>query len=338
MFSLCTYNDQVRRSKAHKLSEDEPRIASAETLEPDSKSSGTSGSGVIIGPNGIRAGWGLLIFLALLIAFSIPVYLVLDRIAPDLSSPILYPKFQIANEFLSFSAVALVTAIMATIEKRSILDYGFRDRRSLIRFVSGFGIGLVSRTFVILILASCGIVSYHGIHVDGLLATKFGAVWLVHYLFVALFEETLFRGYPQFTLARGWNFWTAAILFSLIFGAGHLDRGSLTFLQFADLAGAGLLFALSLRLTGSLFWAIGAHTAWNWTNSFVYGLPDRGTQVQGHFLTINWNPNGNIFGLGIQVAAPAIDLLTHVLVAIGMLWIWRDITKLEPTAVKASSA
>jgi membrane protease YdiL (CAAX protease family) len=41
-------------------------------------------------------------------------------------------------------------------------------------------------------------------------------------------EEALFRGYLQATLTRGIGFWPAAVVLSLLFGAGHLANAGET--------------------------------------------------------------------------------------------------------------
>jgi hypothetical protein len=49
-------------------------------------------------------------------------------------------------------------------------------------------------------------------------------------------------------------------------------------------AGIGFVFCASVKLTGSAWWAIGAHAAWDWGQSFFYGTPDSGMLAQGHLL------------------------------------------------------
>jgi len=52
---------------------------------------------------------------------------------------------------------------------------------------------------------------------------RWGMLWAVFFLIVGLFEEFLFRGYIQFTLAD-MGFWPAAILFSAIFWRLHMSN------------------------------------------------------------------------------------------------------------------
>ena len=46
----------------------------------------------------------------------------------------------------------------------------------------------------------------------------------------------------------------------------------------------GFFFCLTLRRTGSLWFAVGFHAAWDWGETFFYSVPDSGTLFPGHLL------------------------------------------------------
>jgi uncharacterized protein len=121
-------------------------------------------------------------------------------------------------------------------------------------------------------------------------------------LFVGLLEEFWFRGYLQFTLARGiagiacaygcgkgrarqTGFWTSAAVMCFFFVLSHTGNQGESPLGILSAAIAGMVFAFSLYRTGSLWWAIGFHTAWDWTQSYLYGVADSGAMVRGHLLS-----------------------------------------------------
>jgi hypothetical protein len=65
-----------------------------------------------------------------------------------------------------------------------------------------------------------------------------------------------------------------------------------------------------VRVTGSAWWAIGCHAAWDWAETYFYGAADSGFQPQGHYLTTSpagnalWSggtdgPEGSLLVLGI---------------------------------------
>ena len=101
--------------------------------------------------------------------------------------------------------------------------------------------------------------------------------WSIAFLLVGLFEEYAFRGYVQYTLASGMGFWPAAFLMSGLFGLAHFILnpnenavGSVAVVPF------GLLLCLFLRRTGNLWCAVGFHFAYDWGQTFFYGVPDSG--------------------------------------------------------------
>ncbi len=70
------------------------------------------------------------------------------------------------------------------------------------------------------------------------------------------------------------------------------------------------MFCVSVRLTGSAWWAIGCHAAWDWAETYFYGAADSGFPAQGHYLTTRpagpaiWSggadgPEGSVLVLGI---------------------------------------
>jgi uncharacterized protein len=85
--------------------------------------------------------------------------------------------------------------------------------------------------------------------------------------------------------APGAGFWNAAWVTSVMFGGGHTSNSGENWVGIFAAAGIGLVFCASVRLTGSAWWAIGCHAAWDWGESYFYGTPDSGLVAQGHLLT-----------------------------------------------------
>jgi len=55
-------------------------------------------------------------------------------------------------------------------------------------------------------------------------------------------------------------------------------------------AGAvGVLFCLLLRRTGDLWMPIGFHAAWDWGETYVYGVPDSGQVAPGHLFNASFS-------------------------------------------------
>jgi hypothetical protein len=81
------------------------------------------------------------------------------------------------------------------------------------------------------------------------------------------------------------GFWQATWLTSTFFGYIHTFNKGETWIGIFSAAAIGFVFCVSVRLTGSAWWAIGFHAAWDWAQTFFYGTADSGIQPTGHFLT-----------------------------------------------------
>lgn len=81
------------------------------------------------------------------------------------------------------------------------------------------------------------------------------------------------------------GFWQAAWVSSTLFGFIHTGNKGETWIGIFAAAAIGFVFCVSVRLTGSAWWAIGCHTAWDWAETYFYGTADSGFEARGHLLT-----------------------------------------------------
>jgi hypothetical protein len=87
------------------------------------------------------------------------------------------------------------------------------------------------------------------------------------------------------------GFWQAAWVTSTFFGFGHTGNNGENWIGIFAAAFIGFVFCVSVRLTGSAWWAIGCHAAWDWAETYFYGTADSGMTAKGHLLTTS--PVGN---------------------------------------------
>jgi uncharacterized protein len=106
--------------------------------------------------------------------------------------------------------------------------------------------------------------------------------------------------------AEGSGFWQAAWVTSTAFGAYHTGNTGETAMGIFTASFIGFIFCVSVRLTGSAWWAIGCHAAWDWAETFFYGTADSGFATKGHLLTTT--PQGNALWSG-GAAGPEGSLL-----------------------------
>ena len=297
--------------------------------------------------DGLRAIWAILLFLVLREAITDIVWTLSGLYLPQAPAAVdagqqpaqtsITPLQLLAGESIGLAGVACATWIMSKIELRPLRAYGFGGRRSLVYLLAGFTWGIVLLSLLVLGLRASGLLVFDTQLLFGREILRYGAIWFGGYILVALFEESFTRGYLQFTLTRGLSglyrrrfsesratacgFWTAALILSCAFGLGHKSNEGESPIGLVAAGLVGIVLCLSLWRTGSLWWAIGFHAAWDWAQSFLYGVANSGSMVQGRLFGTRptgrpilsgglTGPEGSIFILPIIALTAAVIVLT----------------------------
>ena len=321
---------------------------SPETFDPAPEAKWLRGlRWTFLGSQGLRAGWSVLIFaiLFLLLATCVGYAFVHLHLIGKKSD------FTAATAFFGELSVLLpllgTAAFVAFVERRrSLLAFNLTGPRSIPRFFSGVLAGFLALSALVGALTWGGWMHFGPIALTGAAIFKFGALWAAVFLLVGCVEEGLFRGYLQFTLTRGINFWwalgivaaicldlllrskgngvwgvyaiallgllpclmlqvrkalgsgfwQAAWVTSTLFGYIHTGNGGENWIGIFAAAFIGFGFCVSVRVTGSAWWAIGCHAAWDWAETYFYGTADSGLVAPGRYLTAR--PAGNQFWSG----------------------------------------
>ncbi len=302
---------------------------------------------IFMGPNGLRPGWGLLLFVAIFLVLGAALNLTVHKLhhgpvktAAEIKAQAAAgqpPSSMLIGEGSAFALVALTSFIMSRIERRPMGKYGFGGRRKIGRFLVGFAWGFVFLAALVGTLWKAGLLVFDRRLLFGAEVWKYGAIWIVGFLFVGLFEEYLLRGYLQYTISRGaaslygmlfdtthgetLGFWTSAAALSFLFGFGHGSNPGESIIGLWSAGLIGLIFCLTLWKTGSLWWALGFHASWDWAQSFVFGVADSGTMVQGHLFATHpvgkvllsggaTGPEGSAFILPLLAVIAAVAAVT----------------------------
>ncbi len=228
---------------------------------------------------------------------------------PDEQLLDLATRFALPLTVLSYPASLLWIGFCRTrFDRRSFVSLGLRARRALPDGARGALVGTLSIGLLWSILWLTGAVSVGGWSPEAFeigVARSVGALLGYATLFFAVgfFEESLFRGYALHN-AYQWLGWRGAVAFqAVIFALVHLGNvasGS----NAARLAALGALpqlaliavfFALCYRKTGSLWFPIGFHFAWNFCLGCVFSLPVSGLQTF-RLLDVSQNTNNWLSG------------------------------------------
>jgi len=235
-----------------------------------------------VGPHGVRAGWRLLIYIAMVVVVGAIVTMAIVKLAGrPRGTP--GPVALLGQEVLGFAIVIGAAWIMSRIERRSVGEYGLpADELFGRKFWLGFSFGLVEIVALMGLISAFGGYSFGTLALEGSAIFKWGLFHLILFTFVGFFEEFLFRGYMQYTLADGIGFWPAAILLSVGFGAVHLGNPGEGLMGAAGVVMVALLFCFSLKRSGSLWYAVGLHASFDWGETYLFSVPNSGTFMQGH--------------------------------------------------------
>lgn len=226
----------------------------------------------------------LLIWVAIAFLLPVPFFLALHVFGRPASS-----DFRIGNELpakaIAAFCVLLATWIVSRMEKRPLDDYGIPPRQVFgVRFWEGFLWGFAMLSAIVLVLRATGHFQIDSVALTGGAVLRYGFGWGAVFLAVALHEEFTFRGYWLFVFCRRFGFWAGALFTSVIFGIAHLGNSGENVLGILQVVVIGLLFCLTIRRTGNLWFAVGFHAAWDWAETFFYGAPDSGLLGVGHYL------------------------------------------------------
>ena len=310
------------------------------------------GQGVLIGPLGLRAGWGILLYFVVAGLLGTALFVGLFRATGQMgrfqadgqqarataarakaAHQAVPPRpLPLSMAFLSeaaqVGAVLLAALGLSLLERRRFGVYGLRLGR-LGDALAGAGWGLLALALLVAILRGAHLLVFDGRLLRGVPEFRYGAAWLGIFFLVGLAEEFLFRGYIQFTLARGLlglarrlapnrergvAFALSAVTWSGLFFLSHVHNSGETATGLAAVFLAGIVFSYALWRTGSLWWGIGAHTTWDWAQSFLFGVPDSGTLSAGRLFQTHpvgpvWLSGGADGPEGSVLVIPALLLL-----------------------------
>ena len=135
-------------------------------------------------------------------------------------------------------------------------------------------------------------------------------------------EELWCRGFMYERICIRYPLLAAAAVNGLFFGGLHLFNENVSVLAMADLIISGISYSLVRWYTGSIWTVMGIHTMWNFTQNFLFGLPNSGLVSQVSLLRLDASAGTSSLvydcGFGVEGALPAViaDCLLGVSVLI----------------------
>lgn len=222
----------------------------------------------------------------------------------------------VALSFASAAILALFLLWTRLFEKRWRTE--LLSRNVLKNLFSGIGIGILffcAVTFVLWV-SRCSSTVYASPHWSCILKNLF------LFILVACSEEVILRGILFRMIDERFGIWWALGISALVFGLLHIMNPNATLWSSLAIAvEAGVLLAVVYKYSGSLWFPIGLHWAWNFTQGNVFGYPVSGGGAgETIFRTTVSGPDiitGGEFGPEASIVAVALGTLLSV------LFLWR---------------
>jgi membrane protease YdiL (CAAX protease family) len=143
-------------------------------------------------------------------------------------------------------------------------------------------------------------------------------------LMVGIGEETLVRGFVFRIVEIAGGTWIGVAVSSALFGAAHaFNPGATVMSSIAIALEAGMLLAAAYLVTGRLWFPIGLHAGWNFTEGSLFGMSVSGYSTTPGLLA------GTLKGPAILIGGPfgpeASICAVAVCLAVAVLLLWRTV-------------
>ncbi len=215
--------------------------------------------------------------------------------------------------FWAFLAAVISSAIIETLRAGGAwYNFGLRfDRFASRDVLFGLALGLGAAVVVALFYFALGFEA----EINNIDLAAVASLF-AFYLFVAAFEETLFRGTLFQSLIDLLGVGAAVFLSALIFAISHSSNPNISALGFANIFLAGVIFAVMYLKTKALWLPISFHAFWNFFSALI-GSPVSGYSDRVGVLQLNFNRAPDIlFGGAFGVEGGLLTTLVMILAAV----------------------
>lgn len=117
----------------------------------------------------------------------------------------------------------------------------------------------------------------------------------------------------------GLGFIAAVVISSAYFSYLHATNPSFGIIPFISITVAGMVYALIYVYTGSIWTACGLHQLWNFSQDFIFGLPNSGNPSGMSILSSTANGSSFFYNTEFGVEGSIWCIIVHILVALILL-------------------
>ena len=209
------------------------------------------------------------------------------------------------------------------LDRRRFVALGFRlDRSAVLDVLLGLGLAGLQMLVVFGVEWASGWLAVQLPVREAFLQHLAGAALAsALFVFVAVGEELMFRGYLLVNLQEGTTPLLALALTSLLFGVFHALNPNFGWLPWANIVLAGLAIGYSRWVTDSLWLPIAYHFAWNLSQGVIFGLPVSGVHYGPLLIVVDRSPAAWLTGASFGPEGGLIGTVA-LLSSFPVLWLW----------------
>jgi len=224
---------------------------------------------------------------------------------------------QTFDRFFQLIATLFIIFIFTKyVDKTPFISIGLHIKNRISDLLIGFFLGAIIMTigiFSLMYLQEIQIANNEFMYSNNI------ALSFIFYLFVAIMEEALCRGYVLGQLLKACDKYLALVISSAFFALLHSFNPSMAAVPIFNLFLAGILLGISYSYTKNLWFPIALHLSWNFFQGPIFGFGVSGfrsysivaqTRTEDNFI------NGGSFGFEGS-------LLATFLMVISIFCIWR---------------
>lgn len=217
-----------------------------------------------------NSGWHRVLLIIIPFIFFVGIFQLIGYLLLGINLSQINPDAKLSSfqeAFISFMGLIgtffLLWLFMTFIDKEKFINLGFKLKNRFIDVIAGILVGGI--------VMSCGyllLVQLKEINFERIVFNFEEIVFsILLFLFVALTEEVLFRGYVLKNLMFSFNKYVALLLSAVLFALMHGLNPNMSILGMTNLFLAGLLLGISYIYTKNLWFPIALHLSWNFFQS-----------------------------------------------------------------------
>ncbi len=245
----------------------------------------------------------IMFMLARIVAFALMAFLIgkalrwmvpYESASPAKAMSTSGPELWIRGLRAMLPTVLAYWLLVRLIERRKVSELA--PSKLLTHSAVGWLVGTATLVLAAAAMAVAGAYRVQGINTDVYLAGPLVVLGLLP----GITEEIVARGILFRVVEDGLGTWIALVISAALFGFGHMANPNATVWSSVAIAiEAGLLLGMAYAWTRSLWFCMGLHAAWNFTQGPLLGIPVSGFELKGLLVSTTQGPtllSGGAFG------------------------------------------